>query len=71
MSRTRKSKPNNTEELHYCGECDNVILVTKFHTLSVHGRKPTLGECPYWTKSRCVLLSQIACENFKKRYDVK
>lgn len=51
---------------HYCRECDHVTPVTEFHTLSLKG-EPTLGECPYWNQSKCVLLSQKACvEHFKK-----
>lgn len=50
---------------HFCRECEHVTLVTRFHTLSVKG-EPTLGECPYWTQSKCVLLSQKACvKHFK------
>jgi len=62
-SRTKKQP----EVLHFCRECANVTIVTRFNTLSIQG-KPTLGECPYWTESRCVLLSQAACkEHFKPR----
>ena len=51
-----------------CGECGNVTLVTEFHTLTVHGREPTLGRCPYWTESKSLLLSQkIACKHYKTR----
>ncbi|MBR1449544.1 MAG: hypothetical protein IJ588_12465 [Prevotella sp.] len=55
---------------HYCGECAHVTEVTDFHTLSVHDRLPTLGICPYWTESRCVLLSQRACWHFKDKGEV-
>ena len=48
-----------------CGECSHCVPVTRFHTLNVHGQ-PTLGECPYWTLSRCVLLSQRACKHFTR-----
>lgn len=49
-----------------CGECGHVTLVTEFHTLTVHGREPTLGRCPYWTESRSLLLSQkIECSHYK------
>lgn len=51
---------------HRCGECAEVTEVMRFHTLSVKG-EPTLGECPNWTKSKCVLLSQQACKQFKNR----
>lgn len=64
----RKSKiltaQNNVVEI--CGYCEHVVPVTRFHTLSILGL-PTLGECPYWNKSRCVLLRQKACEKFKKK----
>lgn len=57
-------------ESHQCYECESCEPVSLFHTLTVHGRRPTLGTCPYWTMSRCVLLSQKACEHFKeKKYD--
>lgn len=50
-----------------CRECEHVTIVTRFHTLSVKG-EPTLGECPYWTQSKCVLLSQKACaKHFKMK----
>ena len=42
---------------HRCGECSHVSPVYRFHTLNVYGL-PTLGTCPYWKESRCVLLSQ-------------
>lgn len=50
-----------------CGECAHCTPLMRFCTLTVHGRRPTLGTCPYWTLSRCVLLSQWCCERFKKR----
>lgn len=46
-------------ENHVCGECKRCTPVTKFHTLTVKDRKPTLGRCPEHTY--CVLLSQRAC----------
>lgn len=52
---------------HTCGECANQTPVMRPNTLTVHGRRPTLGECPHWTKSRCVLLSQRACDKFKMK----
>ena len=54
--------------LHCCGDCANAVHVTEFHTLTVHGRAPTLGRCPY-EKDRCVLLSEIReCRYYKKRW---
>lgn len=47
-----------------CGDCVHVIPVTDFHTLTVHGRKPTLGTCPYMER-RKVLLSERGCERLK------
>lgn len=44
---------------HTCGECKRCTPVTKFNTLTVKDRKPTLGRCPESTCS--VLLSQRAC----------
>lgn len=56
------------EVVHVCRDCVNVTPLTDHHLLSVHGREPTLGRCPYWTESRSVLLSQRACkDNFKLR----
>ena len=50
-----------------CGECEHCTPVKRFHTLNIHG-EPTLGTCPYWFSSKCVLLSQAACEeHFKKK----
>ena len=46
-----------------CGECAHLTVMTEFHTLTVHGRKPTLGRCPYDT--RCRLLSERGCGKWK------
>ena len=54
------------QEVHFCRECTHVTEVTKFHTLSLKG-EPTLGECPHWKESRCVLLSQKSCNKFEPR----
>lgn len=69
VSAVAKPRPAKKEvTLVCCGECGNVTLVTEFHTLTVHGREPTLGRCPYWTESRSLLLSQkIACKHYKTR----
>ena len=58
----KKNKTAETKTKHYCYECANVTPVTRFNTMSVHGKMPTLGTCPYWKQSRCVLMSQEACE---------
>ena len=50
---------NKEYEDHVCGECKRCTPVTKFSTLTVKDRKPTLGRCPESTCS--VLLSQRAC----------
>ena len=64
----RRAERKKVEPLVCCGECGNVTLVTEFHTLTVHGREPTLGRCPYWTESKSLLLSQkIACKHYKTR----
>jgi hypothetical protein len=35
--------------------------------LSIDGR-PTLGTCPFWKESRCVLLSwRVCCEHFEQK----
>lgn len=44
---------------HTCGECKRCTPVTKFSTLTVKDRRPTLGRCP--EEEFCVLLSQRAC----------
>ena len=48
-----------------CGECAHLTVMTEFHTLTVHGRKPTLGRCPY--DARCRLLSEKGCGKWKGR----
>lgn len=48
-----------------CGECRQVRICHKFHTLSVF-HKPTLGRCPL-VANRCVLLSGDACKDFKPK----
>ena len=54
-----------------CRDCGNVEEVTKFNTLDVHFRKPTLGKCPFYKEGKfCVLLSSPACkEHFKPKAD--
>ena len=45
--------------------CSFTLFTTS--TLSIKG-EPTMGECPYWTQSKCVLLSQKACiKHFKMK----
>ena len=48
-------------EIHFCYQCENCTEVTEPEKLSVAG-EPILGRCPYWTESKSVLLSQIACK---------
>ena len=68
---TSVKKKKVTLRLYKCGDCAHCEPVTTFHTLTVHGRKPTLGICPYWTQSRCTLLSwKSYCEHFKPKNDV-
>jgi len=62
----RKKAPIS-EEIHYCRECAHVTPVMAFNTLTVHGQLPTLGRCHYWTQSRSVLLSERACDHYKKK----
>ena len=65
-SGSRAAIASQHTEQHTCGECAECEPVTKFHTLSVHGRKPTMGSCPY--EEFCVLLSQRVCkEHFKEK----
>lgn len=56
------------QELHKCGDCANVTEVWEPHNLLSLEGKPTLGTCPYWTLSRCTLLSwKIECKYFKPK----
>ena len=55
----KNSGKDKEYEKHLCGECKRCTPVTKFNTLTVKDRKPTLGRCPESTCS--VLLSQRAC----------
>lgn len=57
-------------EKHRCGDCECVEpVIAPSHLLSVDGR-PTLGTCPFWTESRCVLLSwRSECKHFKPKAD--
>lgn len=61
------AKKKVEDVIHVCRECAHVTEVTRFETLSVHERRPTLGTCPYWTQSRSVLLSQKSCRHFKNK----
>ena len=60
-----KNKEPKKKEMHRCGDCGNVTPVTSpRHLLSVRG-EPILGICPYWTESRCVLLSwRCICDHW-------
>lgn len=58
-------------EKHRCGDCAHITPVTEpHHLLNIHG-EPIIGTCPYWTASRCTLLSwKSACEHFEPRVEV-
>ena len=60
---TAQNSGNKEYEKHVCGECKRCTPVTKFNTLTVKDRRPTLGRCPEYTY--CVLLSQRACKNIE------
>ena len=68
----RKQSPNLWEG-HVCRECVNVVEVTRFHTLDVHERKPTMGRCPYYCDGQVsLLLSLLNChEHFDLKNDGK
>ena len=53
--------------VRHCKECVHAVPITRFHTLTVDGKRPTLAECPFWTLSKCVLLSQKSCEHFTEK----
>ena len=56
------------QEQHKCGDCANVKEVWWPHQLLSLEGKPTLGTCPYWKESRCVLLSwRSSCKHFKRK----
>ena len=56
------------KEQHKCGDCANVTEVWEPHQLLSLEGKPTLGTCPYWTMSRCTLLSwKSDCKHFKPK----
>ena len=58
----------DTPQQHRCGDCNNVTEVWEpSNLLSLKG-EPTLGTCPWWTQSRCTLLSWVSnCEHFKPK----
>lgn len=59
-------------EIHRCGDCAHVTPLHRFETLTVEGKRPTLGTCPYWTESKCVLLSwRSTCEHFVQRMETE
>lgn len=61
-------KKKQQPQLHRCGDCAHCTPVLDFNTLTVHGRQPTLGTCPYWKESRCTLLSwKSDCKHFKQK----
>ena len=63
----RKEKKREAWQDEVCGTCKHCTPYMAFHTLMVKDRKPTMGTCPNWTKSKCVLLSQRACEKWKSK----
>ena len=70
MAKTNRATATKEEKplLRRCGDCDNVTEVLEpKNLLSLEG-KPTLGTCPYWTESRCTLLSwKSYCKHFKPK----
>lgn len=66
-----KKRDNNNVVRHKCGDCVNVTPVMEpHHLLSIKG-EPTLGTCPYWRESKCVLLShRSTCEHFSEKVAV-
>ena len=64
-NRKQQNKKQSEQIITFCRDCKHVTPVMRFETLTVHGRHPTLGTCPYWQKSKYVLLSQRACEKFE------
>jgi len=61
-------RKKTSQQLHRCGDCANVTEVLKPHQLLSLDGKPTLGTCPYWTESRCTLLSwRSDCMHFKPK----
>lgn len=63
QKRTAESKGK-----HKCGDCANVTEVLEPHQLLSLDGRPTLGTCPFWTLSRCTLLSwKSDCIHFKPK----
>ena len=54
---------NNNDNKRVCGYCKHSTPYMEFRTLSIEG-KPTMGTCPFWTASKCMLLSLDTCEHF-------
>ena len=54
------------KEVGLCGECERCEPVWLQHTLTVYGKRPTLGTCPLVT-DRKVLLSEKGCSEWIKR----
>ncbi len=64
----KNPEPKQPAVVQFCRECANCTEVWEPHNLLSLKGEPTLGTCPYWTQSRCVLLSQKACkEHFEPR----
>ena len=61
MSKDKAGEPRMT-----CKHCKHCTPYMEFHTLSLKGQ-PTMGTCPYWTTSKCVLLSLDSCNHFDVR----
>lgn len=61
-------KPKPKKDIGLCGECVNCTPIWLHHTLTVHGRRPTMGDCPFMP-NRKVLLSERGCMKWEKLVD--
>ena len=66
MGKGTSTKDDKPWDGRYCRDCAHCEPYLRFETLSVHGRQPTMGICPY--NEYKVLLSEAACkEHFKPK----
>lgn len=64
-----RDKPKKEKYIGLCGECEHCTPYMAFHTLTVHGKKPTMGTCPY-VLNRKVLLSEKGCQQWHNTKEV-
>lgn len=67
-AKANKIEEDKSWEGHTCRDCAHCTPYTKWETLTVKDRQPTMGICPH--NEYKVLLSQKACKPYFKRRNI-